>query len=680
LISKPLLSAAAFSAVCALAAGQAPAGNPASVHEDIVVAADRAAGPEDESAAAVSTLSREEIERLPASNLGELLRYLPGFQLFFGGDFGGTPPMLTARGFFGGGDAEYVQVRVDGVPVGDPDSGLVDWRALPAGRIERIEAVRGAASPLYGDTALAGVLQIFTRGADSSGLALDAAVSGGSFGSSAVSGEARFGRDDYSLTGAGADSRTDGFREHASEENDSFAVGASRALDPGRLSFRVEGSSKDRDDPGQLPLEEAARDPRRSDPLFRFDHESTDRLRASLGFDREEGAVPFAVSLFGADRRTDLIRTLLVAPGLAEAAAQALRSPSAGLILDARWRTTTRAGELRFRGGAEATRDFVDSRYRAVDDGGVPGARAGAARGTRDRTGVFVAGDWDPLSRLRLTGGLRWDRIADDLTRPRVAQRSEAWSPQAGAVFFLGPRGEGSPSLFARYARAFKAATFDQQFDPRPFSDFQGGSFTISNPELVPQRARSLEGGFRIPARAGRLEVTAYRIDVEDEIDFDPASFRYRNIGRSRHVGLEALGTWSWGKRLSGFASYDGTRVQSTSGEDRGKQLKNIPEHVVRAGVSVSLPAATAAQAIWTWTGRRYLDDADRFRISDASVFDLRIGKQVGDFRVRLDVLNALDARYSEVGFTLADFQGGEVPYVYPGAGRAFRVGIDWKH
>src|SRR4029079_3075892 len=126
-------------------------------------------------------------------------------------------------------------------------------------------------------------------------------------------------------------------------------------------------------------------------------------------------------------------------------------------------------------------------------------------------------------------------------------------------------RGEGSPSLFARYARAFKAATFDQQFDPRPFSDFQGGSFTISNLELVPQRARSLEGGFRIPARAGRLEVTAYRIDVEDEIDFDPASFRYRNIGRSRHVGVEALGTWSWGSRLSGFASYDGTRVESTS-------------------------------------------------------------------------------------------------------------------
>lgn len=678
MISKPLFVAAAI--LPALARAQAASVPPAPVHEEIVVAADRAAEPQDEAPAAVSTLSRGEIERLPAQNLGELVRYLPGFQLFFGGDFGGTPPMLTARGFFGGGDAEYVQVRIDGVPVGDPDSGIVDWRALPAERIDRIEAVRGAASPLYGDTALAGVIQVFTRAAAASGLALDASVSGGSRGASALSGQARLARDGTSLAGAGASARTDGFREHASEKNGSFGFAATRAADAGTFAFRVEGATKDRDDPGQLPLDTAREDPRRSDPLFRFDHESTDRLRGSLAFDRREGPVPFAVSVYGADRRTGLVRTLLVAPALGETAAQELRSTSAGLVADAQWSRATAAGELRFRGGAEASRDFVDSVYRAVGEDGVPGARDGAARGSRDRTGVFAAGDWDPVSRLRLTAGLRWDRIADDLSEPRVAQRHEAWSPQAGAVLFLGDRGSGAPSLFARYARAFKAATFDQQFDPRPFSDFQGGSFTISNPELAPQRARMVEGGIRVPWRAGRLEATAYRIDVEDEIDFDPASFRYRNIGRSRHVGVEAQGSWSWGSRLSGFGAYDWTRVESRTGEDRGKQLKNVPEHVLRAGVSVALPSAATAEAVWTWTGGRYLDDADRFRFSDVSVVDLRVGKWIGDFRVRLDVFNAADARYAEVGFTLADFQGGEVPYVYPAAGRTLRVGIDWKH
>ena len=671
--------AAAAAALPLLAMAQAPGSAPPSVHEEVVVVADRATEPQDEAPAAVSTLSREEIDRLPAANLGELVRFLPGFQLFFGGDFGGTPPMLTARGFFGGGDAEYVQVRVDGVPVGDADSGTVDWRALPASRIERIEAVRGPASPLYGDTALAGVVQVFTRAAGASGLALDASVSGGNLGSSAVSGEASLGRGALSLSGAGATSRTGGFRAHAAEKNDSFAFAASRGVEPGTLAFRIDGTAKDRDDPGQLPLETAREDPRQSDPLFRFDHESTDRLRASLAFDRREGPLPFGVSLFGADRRTDLIRTLLVAPALGETAAEELHSASAGLIADAQWEPPGARGELRFRGGVEASRDFVDSVYRAVGDDGVPGARDGAARGNRDRAGAYLAGDWDPSSRLRLTAGLRWDRIADDLSEPRITARHEAWSPQAGAVFFLGARDASPPSLFARYARAFKAATFDQQFDPRPFSDFQGGTFTISNPELAPQRARTLEGGFRFPFRAGRFEATAYRIDVEDEIDFDPASFRYRNIGRSRHVGVEAQGEWSWGSRLSGFAAYDWTRVEAREGEDRGRQLKNIPEHAIRAGVSLALPAAVTAETIWTWTGHRYLDDANRFRLPDASVVDLRLARQMGDFRVRLDVFNVADARYADVGFTLADFQGNEVPYVYPAAGRALRIGVDWK-
>jgi len=63
------------------------------------------------------------------------------------------------------------------------------------------------------------------------------------------------------------------------------------------------------------------------------------------------------------------------------------------------------------------------------------------------------------------------------------------------------------------------------------------------------------------------------------------------------------------------LASWDATRVESRGGEDPGRQLKNIPEHVVRAGVSAGLPAAIEAEAVWTWTGRRWLDDANAFRL-----------------------------------------------------------------
>jgi len=647
----------------------------APVHEEVVVTANRAPDSRDSVPAAVSTLSRAEIDTLPAQDLGELIRYLPGFALFFGTDAGGTPPMLTARGFFGGGDAEYVQVRVDGVPVGDANSGIVDWRALPAERIERIEAVRGTASPLYGDTSLAGVIQVFTR--DDEGKGATASASAGSFGSAAASANARAAAGDFDLSAEGQASRTDGFRAHAAENDEGFAVEARRPDGDRTWTFRIAGTGKDRDDPGQLPVDAARTDPRASDPLFRFDHENTDRLRGSLSFDRQGGGVPFRALVYGTLRRTDLVRTLLVAPSLGETAAQALDSNGAGAVLDGRWTAPPALGAIRLRGGAEWSRDGIDSVYRAVDESGEEGQRIGAARGDRERTGAFLAADGD-LSRLRLTGGLRWDRVADRLTEPRVSSSHEAWSPQAGVVAFLGPR-EGSPSVFVQYSRAFKAATFDQQFDPRPFSDFQGGSFTVSNPELEPQRTRMGEAGVRIPGASGRFEATAYRIDVDDEIDFDPAIFRYRNIGRSRHTGVETLVSWSWNPSLSTFASWDAARVESRGGENPGRQLKNIPEHVVRTGVSARLPAEIETEAVWTWTGRRWLDDANAFRLPDASVFDLRVARSFGDFRLRIDVANLLDARYADVGFTLADFQGGEVPYVYPAAGRSVRIGLDWR-
>jgi hypothetical protein len=52
-----------------------------------------------------------------------------GFQALLP-DAAGTVPMVLARGFFGGGEAEYVQVLVDGVPMGDVESGIADGRRL----------------------------------------------------------------------------------------------------------------------------------------------------------------------------------------------------------------------------------------------------------------------------------------------------------------------------------------------------------------------------------------------------------------------------------------------------------------------------------------------------------------------------------------------------------------------
>jgi outer membrane receptor protein involved in Fe transport len=223
-----------------------------------------------------------------------------------------------------------------------------------------------------------------------------------------------------------------------------------------------------------------------------------------------------------------------------------------------------------------------------------------------------------------------------------------------------------------RISRAFKAATLDQLFDPRPFPDFQGGSFLISNPTLSPQRASALEAGVARGGRSWRAEAVLYRIKVRDEIDFDPSTFRYTNIGRSRHHGLELSGAAMEGSRVSVRFDYGFNLTEPV--ETPGRQLKNIPRHALRAAVSARLPGRVSAYLHGSLISRRFLDDENLVSLSPYATIGGRLARAFGRFEVRVDVINLLDEHFEEVGYVLPDFSGGAVAYAFPGRPRMVRV------
>ncbi|MBK8922387.1 MAG: TonB-dependent receptor plug domain-containing protein [Saprospirales bacterium] len=64
----------------------------------------------------------------------------------------------------GGGIGNRVLLLIDGRPALSPESGRALWNPGSAlGSIERIEVVRGAYSPLYGSSAMGGVVNVITR-------------------------------------------------------------------------------------------------------------------------------------------------------------------------------------------------------------------------------------------------------------------------------------------------------------------------------------------------------------------------------------------------------------------------------------------------------------------------------------------------------------------------------------
>ncbi len=242
-----------------------------------------------ESAVATSVITRGMIERLPVRTLADVLGHVPGL-VFLERDGGGQLPMAVARGFFGGGETEYVQLIVDGVPVNDLSTGAVQWTQVPLASVERIEVLRGGASTIYGDAAMGAVVSVVTRdGADVS--RLDGGAGAGAWGDRSLhaSGSGNVGS---GILGANAAwSRLEGFREHASSEDISFN-GSYRSGDSAPLGLFARAFARrlTRDEPGPLMADEATRDPRQDNPLFHSDHRRLGILDLAVGLAREDSA------------------------------------------------------------------------------------------------------------------------------------------------------------------------------------------------------------------------------------------------------------------------------------------------------------------------------------------------------------------------------------------------------
>ncbi len=131
--------------------------SPAPVRERVVVTAARGEATRSNLGVSTNVLDRERIEERAAPSLLPLLQEVPGTATARTGATG-----MQGSVFLRGGEARFAAVLIDGIPVNQP-GGAFDWSAALPFDLERVEVVRGAASSLYGNDALAGVIQIVTR-------------------------------------------------------------------------------------------------------------------------------------------------------------------------------------------------------------------------------------------------------------------------------------------------------------------------------------------------------------------------------------------------------------------------------------------------------------------------------------------------------------------------------------
>lgn len=90
-------------------------------------------------------------------NLESAMRFVPGVNM--------TEDQISIRGSSGysRGAGARALVTIDGLPFYTGDTGEIVWEMIPTTEIQRVEIIKGAASSLYGSSAIGGVVSAITR-------------------------------------------------------------------------------------------------------------------------------------------------------------------------------------------------------------------------------------------------------------------------------------------------------------------------------------------------------------------------------------------------------------------------------------------------------------------------------------------------------------------------------------
>lgn len=547
---------------------------------------------------AVTVVTAEQIRRSGATSVAEVVRTQPGF--FMQSQVrDGYDALVDVRGYLNGaGNGQRTLVLVDGRRTNNVVNSTTDWASIPLGNIERIEILRGPAAALYGDSALAGVVNIITRKAETAPatgeakiLRAEAAAAGGNWGTARASAS-------LGATAGGAlldlylgVERTDGWRDHSDFAGRNATGRVEAPLGGGLTGFVKAGFHADqRYRPGSLTRSEmvlVGRDGAVRTGEGRFEESYVDTgLRQSLG-DLGEAQVFVNYTWWDSHQWDD--EWSYEIDDTSSAASLQLKHVVTPRLFDREAVFTTGLDLSLERANGDSGSPFggTDSEYR------------------RRLLGVFSHAEVRPLDFLILAASLRYDRALLDLDREDSfggdvddGRAFDQFSPHAGITL----RFVEELSLYASWGRTFKYPRRDELI-----------GFMATDPQLDPERAHVWETGVRVrSSRWGSASVTAYYMRVKDEIFYDPDFYgpwgTNLNFDEVVHQGAEAEGRltpWEW---IELFASYAYTRAVITDADpdQEGKFYPVTPRHAASAGVTLRLAGASLT-VTGRYAGRRYL-------------------------------------------------------------------------
>ena len=560
----------------------------------VIVTATRTAQTADQSLAAVTVITREDIERSGADTIADVLRGRPGISLTNNGGVGKATSVLLR-----GTESDHVAVLIDGVKVGSATLGTTAFQNIPIEQVERIEVVRGPRSSLYGSEAIGGVIQIFTR------------RGGGELRpfASAGLGSHRSHRTAAGVSGGAGD----GWFSLAASEYRTAGIDSCRgSFTGGCFTFEP-----DKDGYREVSASAAGG--------YRFG----DRLEVDGNYLRSDGSSQYDGGFQNADETLQevlggRVRITPVDAWTATLSAGRARDESRNFLngaFSSRFDTTRSTVGLQndvLLGDSHLLTVGIDYLHDEVEGSVV------YAESSRDNVGVFGQYQGN-LAGNDLLFGLR----ADDNEQFGGATTANAgWGRDIAGFRFTAAAGT-----------AFKTPNFNELYFPG-----------FGNPMLSPEESSSYEVGMARSTAIGRVAVNAFRTNVDDLIGFDP-TFAPVNIDRARIRGVE-LEVDTEVAGIDVGAAFTLLRTENRSiGPNFGNELPRRPQQTLRLDLDRRFGDLTLGTTLLA-ASDRYDDLANTRRLGGYGTIDLRVAYEFArDWQIQANINNLLDKDYETASF-----------------------------
>ncbi len=597
--------------------------------EEVVVTATRDIQEIRKIPANVTVITREEIEQSNSQTTIDLIRNEVGVVVR---DYYGTGKKASVdiRGFGETGLLNTL-VLVDGRRVNEIDLSGVDWTQIPLDQVERIEIVRGSGSVLYGDNAVGGVINIITKKPEKP---FSANAEG-------VIGSYHYNKERGSVSGKWGPlsailnvgyNGTEGYREN----------GFLRAKDVGGkviyevsndLSFNFMGGfhSDDAGHPGGLS--KIVYKQHRRTTLHPDDRAETDdeylglgvkaklgnlgRIEADLSY-RDREVASFFPSFFFEDKRN--LNTWGLTP---------------------RYILETPLGT--FPNKLTAGLDFYKS-------DSVVFSGSNRTEVTKKSTGLYLLDELSLLTDLIFSFGYRQEWVTFDIFQeiPRVKDKTRDEEPAYS--FSLDYLFGKKSSAFLSYKRSFRFPVSDELTQSYP-------TFQV-NPLMKPQTGDHYEVGARHFFNDQiEADLTLFRIELQDEIFFNPTTFANENYPKTRRQGFELglkVKPTPW---LSIWGNYGYIKPLLQGDSFSGNDIPGVPRNKGLIGADVHLGKGFLINARANLIGSRYFisDWANRVeKLDEYYTVDTKLSYAWKGLKAFVGVNNLFDRKYAEYAVTNA--------------------------